>query len=110
MTVHIDSGEGDVRIVRHVGLLQVQVAQPERQVVGALHGIGLASTPLGLSAGFTRQRWTAIGPQCRAVLWVDGPEAVDAAMRQTLAQIAGVCLVDERSAPVLIQGANNPTR
>ncbi len=92
MTVHIDAGDADLRVVRHVGVLHVELQSPQRAVVGTLSGIGLAGTPLGWSAGYTRQRWAAIGPQCRAVVWLDGPP--DRATREDLQGVAGLCLLD----------------
>ena len=99
MTVHIDAGDARVRTVRHVGYLQIDLASPDQAVVGALSGVGLAATPLGWSAGYTRQRWAAIGPECRAVLWADGADA-GARLRDTLATVAGVCLADDPSSRV----------
>lgn len=92
MTLHIDSGDADLRIVRHIGVLHVEVQAPERAVVGSLSGLGLAATPLGWSAGYTRQRWAAMGPQCRAVVWMDGTP--DSTTREELRHVAGLCLLD----------------
>ena len=97
MTVRIESRDAEVRVVRHFGLLQIDLQSPDKAVVGAVTGVGVAATPFGWSAGFTRQRWAAMGPQCRAVLWVERGE-VDAATREALSSVAGVCLADERLA------------
>ena len=109
MTVHIDAGDADLRVVRHVGLLHVEVKAPERAVVGSLSGIGVAGTPLGWSAGYTRQRWAAIGPQCRAVLWIDGP--LDADTRADLERVARVCVLDAiPPTHAAARGAKEPER
>jgi hypothetical protein len=99
MTVRIQAGDEPVQVVRHVGLLQVALAAPEQAVVGRLQGLGLVATPMGWSAGYTRQQWAVMGPQCRALLWVSEGGAVDAEMRRTLGQLAGVCLVEAGEVP-----------
>ena len=97
MTVRIESPAAEVRVLRHVGLLRIELPPHDKALVGALSGFGLAGTPLGWSAGYTRQRWAAMGPQCRAVLWVEQGE-VDPATRAALSAVAGVCLAEERRA------------
>ena len=92
MTVHIESKDGDVRTVRHAGLLQVQLASPQQSIVGSISGVGLVGAPLGWSLGYTRQRWAAIGPECRAVVWLESGE-LNEPTRAALARAAGLCLI-----------------
>ncbi len=99
MSLHLHAGEDEVKVVRHIGLLHVELAAPERAVVGQLSGLGLSVTPLGLVLGHARQRFAAIGPQCRAVLWIDDASTLDAAARQQIQQLAGVCLLEARATP-----------
>jgi hypothetical protein len=94
MTVRIEARDTEVKVVRHVGLLIVDTLRSNKSVVGDIRGVGIVSTPLGWTAGYTRQRWAAIGPQCRAVLWVDGSAPLDEASRRMLIDVAGLCLVD----------------
>lgn len=108
MSVHIHAGDTPVAVHRHLGALQVQVGAPERQVVGQLVGLGIAATPMGLTAGYTRQRWAVLGPGCRAVLWVE--EGVDEALRRDLEQVAGVCLVQAAGREPLRSGAGAAER
>lgn len=108
MTVHIDAGDADLRVVRHVGVLHVELQSPQRAVVGTLSGIGLAGTPLGWSAGYTRQRWAAIGPQCRAVVWLDGP--LDHETRRDLERVARVCLLDDPATHAAARGPEELAR
>lgn len=99
MTVHLHTGQAEPRVLHHLGWLQVEVPQAERAVVGRLQGVGLVSSPMGISAGYTHQRWAALGPQCRAVLWVQaGAQLADAA-QQALHQVAGACLLPEAPSP-----------
>ena len=56
MAVHIASPDG-VRVVRHVGVLRIDLPTPDGAVVGTLYGVGVAGTPLVWSAGCQRQRW-----------------------------------------------------
>jgi hypothetical protein len=102
MTVQIESRDAEVRVVRHFGLLQIDLQSPDKALVGAISGVGVAATPFGWSAGFTRQRWAAMGPQCRAVLWVERG-AVDATTREALSAVAGVCLAEEGLATATAQ-------
>lgn len=94
MTVHIDSAGAPVRVVRHFGSLRIELPPADTAVVGTLSGTGIAATPLGWSAGHTRQRWAAVGPQCRAILWLSDA-AVGIEARTWLSSLAGVCLFDE---------------
>jgi hypothetical protein len=92
MTVHIEGKDGDVRTVRHAGLLQVQLASPQQAIVGSISGVGLVGAPLGWSLGYTRQRWAAIGPECRAVAWLEAGE-LNEGSRDALTRVAGLCLI-----------------
>lgn len=92
VTVHIESAGVPVHVVRHVGLLKVEVATAQSAVVGDVSGVGIVGTPMGWSAGYTRQRWAAMGPECRAVLWTDAAQP-DAAVRGMLSAAAGACEV-----------------
>ena len=104
VTVHIESKDGDVRTVRHAGLLQVQLASPEQAIVGSLSGVGLVGAPLGWSLGYTRQRWAVIGPECRAVVWLE-PGDLNDRTRDALVRVAGLCLIAE---PGVAPGLGGP--
>lgn len=106
MTVRIESRETDVRVLRHVGWLSIDMPTADKAVIGSVSGVGLAATPMGWSAGYTRQRWVALGPQCRAVLWIDHG-ALDTATREALGAVAGVCLAEERLAARTVSTASN---
>lgn len=99
MSLHLQAGDEQVTVVRHVGVLHVELAEPRRAVVGQLSGLGLSVTPLGLVIGHARQRFAAIGPQCRAVLWIDDASTLDDALRRQVEQVAGVCLMEARATP-----------
>lgn len=92
MTVHIEAKDGEVRTVRHAGLLVVQLASPQQAIVGSVSGVGLIGAPLGWSLGYTRQRWAAIGPECRAIAWLEAGDLSEPS-RAALARVAGVCLI-----------------
>jgi hypothetical protein len=93
MTVRIESTDGQVTVVRHAGLLLVTLPRARASVVGSVSGVGLASTPMGLSVGYMRQRWAAIGPECRAVLWLES--GISESLQRTARDLAGVCVVEE---------------
>jgi hypothetical protein len=93
--VHITQADGQIRTIRQVGVLKVEMKDTEKAVVGSSVGFGVIGTPLGWSAGYTHQRWALMGAGCRAVVWAAPGAVVDASVREELAQIAGVCLFDE---------------
>lgn len=97
MSLHLQAGDEQVKVIRHVGMLHVELAAPDRAVVGQLSGLGVSVTPLGLVIGHARQRFAAIGPQCRAVLWIDDASTLDEATRRQVEQVAGVCLMEARA-------------
>jgi outer membrane lipoprotein SlyB len=92
VSLHVQSRDGQVRTVRHFGILHVQLANPEQAIVGSLSGVGLVGAPLGWSLGYTRQRWALMGPECRAVVWLDEGN-VNSNTSEALAQVAGLCLI-----------------
>ena len=99
MTVRIESGDAGVQVVRHVGVLRIELAAPRHAVAGTLAGVGLAATPMGWSAGYTQQRWASIGPECRVVLWLHGDARLDAQAHDALARIAHACVLHEDRTP-----------
>ncbi|MGJ7497846.1 hypothetical protein ACSFA8_22580 [Variovorax sp. RT4R15] len=92
--MHIKEEGGDVRTSRQIGILHVQLGNPQQAIAGSLSGIGMVAAPLGWSIGYTRQRWALIGNGCRAVVWL-APGGIDEKMRSDLARSAGVCLLED---------------
>lgn len=99
VSVQVDTQGQGVRVVRHFGLLQLELPQASRSVVADIRGVGLLSSPLGLTAGYTQQRLAWLGPDCRAVLWLEQGVVLDAATRAELGRLAGLCLVEALPAP-----------
>ena len=77
-----------------MGILHVQLVNPEQAIAGFLSGVGVVAAPLGWSVGYTRQRWALIGNGCRAVVWL-APGQIDEKMRSDLVRAAGVCLLED---------------
>lgn len=98
MTVVIEARDGQVRVERGFGVLRVELPAAETAITGAVSGTGIAFTPLGWHIGYARQRWAAMGPQCRAVVWLDGTQ-LDAASRRWLGTLPQVCPLELASAP-----------
>ena len=96
MTVHLETGSGQVKVTRHIGALSIELAAPPEALVGTVRGLGLVSSPLGASAGWTHQRFAVLGPLCRAVVFLDGAGTLDEGLRRSIENAAGVCLVDAR--------------
>lgn len=101
MTVRIESPGKPARVTRHVGVLQVEVPQAGQAVVGSITGVGVTSTPMGWTGGFTRQRWAVLGKECRAVVFLDPGARLDAQAQQALAGVAGACLLTDEPSSTL---------
>mgnify|MGYP003614032666 CR=1 FL=1 len=91
-SVRIESASGEVRIEQRWGVLGVVVGGPATSHVAEIKNLGIASTPMGWSAGFTRQTWASLGAECRLVIWVSEAEHLETA-RRLQASTTGVCLV-----------------
>lgn len=101
MNVRIESPGQPVRVVRHVGVLRVEVPAAQQAVVGSLTGVGIAGTPLGWTGGYARLRWAALGTECRAVVFLEPGAQLDLQARRALAEVAGACLLaDETVTPL----------
>lgn len=97
MTLVIDGGDSAPVVTRHFGLLQVSSGPASQAQVGSLAGVGFAATPLGLSLGYTSQRWAVLGPKCHAVVWVTD-QRLSEATRAELRRVAGICVAEEAAA------------
>ncbi|WP_284447014.1 hypothetical protein [Fluviibacter phosphoraccumulans] len=98
-SVRIESASGEVRIEQRWGVLGVFVDGAATSHVAEVRGLGIASTPMGWSAGFTRQNWASLGPDCRLVIWVSQPEHLVTIRRLADAK-TGVCVVSPPSPEV----------
>jgi hypothetical protein len=96
-TVRIESGPDTVKIERHFGALYVSVADAGQARVAQVRSLGLTSTPLGFSAGYTHQMIVQMPPDgCQLVLWV-GSEAQLAEARRLVADAPKACVVSDFS-------------
>lgn len=90
-SVRIESASGQVRVERRWGVLGVVVDGPAASHVAEVTSLGVVSTPMGWNAGFTRQSWAVLGPECRLVIWVSDAEHLETA-RHLEASTTGVCV------------------
>lgn len=91
-SVRIESASGEVRIEQRWGVLGVVVGGSAKSHVAEVRSLGIASTPMGWSAGVTRQSWASLGPECRLVIWVDQPKHV-ATIRSMTSTRTDICVV-----------------
>lgn len=78
-TLRIETGEGQVKVERHWGMLVVRVGS-EAPHAAQLTSLGISNTPLGFTAGFASQTWLHMpGDDCRVVLWIDSAAQLAAA-------------------------------
>lgn len=98
-SVRIESASGQVRVEQHWGVLGVVVEGAATSHVAEIRSLGLAATPMGWSAGFTRQSWAALGPECRLVIWVSEAEHL-AAIRRLIAASANICVISTPTSEV----------
>lgn len=90
-TLRIEPAGQDVRVERYWGVLAVDVGPSGGSHAAELTALGVARSPLGWSAGFTHQRWAALGPECRLVIWASTPEHLRVA-RELANSATGVCV------------------
>lgn len=91
--VRIESPSGEIRLEQRWGILSVVVDSPTTNYVAEIRSLGITSTPMGWSAGITRQNWASLGPDCQLVIWVSEAEHLEAAKRLE-ASIKGVCIAN----------------
>jgi hypothetical protein len=90
--VEITDPEGRTSIERRFGFTSIAV-EPEREaVVASLRSFGLASTPLGFTAGYAAHQLAVLGEDCRVVLWVES-EQQRLAVEQLAATLKEICIV-----------------
>ena len=98
-TVRIGASPDEVRVERHFGVLAVTIADSGRAHVGEVSGLGINSTPLGFSAGYSRHTWAELPPdECRVVIWITD-SAQRAAVEALLAARPDLCAVPFPSSP-----------
>ena len=90
-TVHIKSSPESVRVERHLGVLSLQIREPQAANVTELHGFGITRTPSGWAFGYTSQAWATLGPDCRFVLWVSTTEEL-AGARELASAHKDICV------------------
>lgn len=90
-SVRIESRSGEVLIEQRWGVLGLVLGGSATDYVAEVSGLGVASTPFGWSAGLMRQSWAALGPDCRIVIWADGPEHI-ATIRSLTDGKPGICI------------------
>lgn len=91
VSLHITETSGQIQVVRHVGYVHIQNS-PGASVTGSVAGVGLVGGPLGWSLGYTTQRWTLLGSDCRVVVWLP-PGRADPAIVQSLVGAVGACVL-----------------
>jgi hypothetical protein len=98
VTLRLEAPDGGVQVVRGFGVLHVALPSPETAVVGMVSGVGIVDAPLGVSLGYTSQRWALLGPECRTVAWAP-PGGFTDATRSLLVHAAGACQLSSSTSP-----------
>ena len=91
--VEVTDPEGKVQVTRGVGVVNVMLPEPERNIVTKTMGLGLVSTALGFTIGYASEELALLGPECRLVVWIRN-EAEAATLAGLLAGHRDVCGVD----------------
>jgi hypothetical protein len=90
--VEITDPEGATSVERRFGLTSIAI-EPERDaVVASLRSFGVASTPLGFTAGYAAHELAVLGQDCRVVFWVESDEQ-RLAVEELAATLQEVCIV-----------------
>ena len=98
-SVHIEDPGGQVRVERHLGLLNVTVADGPRSVVAETTGIGLMRNWEGFTLGYHDSTVAVLGrDDCRLILWVQTREDLNEA-RRLIEETDNVCIVSKEDEP-----------
>ena len=92
----IRSGDGQVHIERHFGVVSLELPPDSRSRVVHLTGVGLISTGFEATLGYADLTLVALGNDCRLVVWFDNEEQIDD-LRALLGEISDVCVVNEHT-------------
>lgn len=69
-SVYVQEADGQVRVVRKAGLVSVEFPEGDNLRVTEINGIGVASTPDGISIGYFDGSFLSSNTECKMVLWV----------------------------------------
>jgi len=98
-SVHIDGGDGDVRVERQLGMLSVQLAPRHRSLLAQTTALGVVRAWDGMTLGYYDASLVALAPDdCRVVVWVERTEQVDEVNR-LLAGRPDVCVYPQGEVP-----------
>ena len=92
-TIEIRNDRGDIRVERSFGFASVNVSPDAGLITARISSLGYVSTPLGHSAGWSRQSITASDGGCRIIVWIDERQDREAISRE-LESVASVCVVE----------------
>jgi hypothetical protein len=91
--VEIADSEGATRIERRLGFASITVEPTQNPVVARLRSFGLASTPLGFTAGYAAHQLAALGEDCRVVFWVEREQQLRA-LERPAATLSEACIIN----------------
>ena len=82
-----------VRIERHFGVAEINVAPDAGAITANVSSLGYVASPVGHTFGFTRQSITSADDGCRVIVWID--DAVDRdELKASLKSVESACYVE----------------
>jgi hypothetical protein len=91
--VEITDPEGAARIERRAGFTAINVQPTRAPVVAHLRSFGIASTPLGFTAGYGAHQLALLGEDCRVVFWIDSEQQLRS-LERLAATLSEVCIIN----------------
>lgn len=93
--VEIHSGDGQVHVERHFGVVSLELAPDTRSRVVRLTSVGLVSTGFEATVGYADLTLVALGNDCRLVVWLYNEEQIDE-LRRLAGEISDACVMEQR--------------
>lgn len=92
--VEIQSGDGQIHVERHFGVVSLQLPPDTRSRVVHLTSVGLVRTGFEATVGYADLTLVALGNDCRLVVWLDNEEQIDE-LRRLAGKISDACVMQQ---------------
>lgn len=92
--VEIHSGDGQVRIERHLGFVSLELPPDAPSRVVRLTGVGLVSLGFDTTLGYADATLVTLGSECRLLVWIDRPDQIEH-LRSLVGATEDLCMVTQ---------------
>jgi hypothetical protein len=91
--VEVHSGDGQVRIERHLGFVSLELPPDAPSRVVRLTGVGLVSLGFDTTVGYADATLVTLGYDCRLLVWIDNPGQLDH-LRSLVGTTDDICIAE----------------